>query len=134
MKNVNRKIVVILSFFIVIQANANETNVLSALSNDKEIERLEEKNPNNEPKNKKKIKVTSGGKSFHSVKKWKITVEYIDGGFMSKTIEVNEATELSPLETAFAEAEKYIKDAENINSYAVSPVSENSFVLLAGGK
>ncbi|WP_271781915.1 hypothetical protein [Aquimarina algiphila] len=129
MKSIKRKIVVILSFLITIQANAKETNILSVLTNDKEIERVEEKKSRNEPKTKK-IEKISKVTSFHSVKKWKITIEYTDGGFMSKTIIVKEATELSPLETAFAEAEKYLEAFNNVKEYSVSPISDNSFVLL----
>ncbi|WP_109437528.1 MULTISPECIES: hypothetical protein [Aquimarina] len=129
MKSIKRKIVVILSFLITIQANAKETNILSILTNDKEIERVEEKKSRNEPKTKK-IEKISKVTSFHSVKKWKITIEYTDGGFMSKTIVVKEATELSPLETAFAEAEKYLEAFNNVKEYSVSPISDNSFVLL----
>ncbi|TSE11517.1 hypothetical protein [Aquimarina algiphila] len=129
MKSIKRKIVVILSFLITIQANAKETNILSVLTNDKEIERVEEKKSRNEPKTKK-IEKISKVTSFHSVKKWKITIEYTDGGFISKTIVVKEATELSPLETAFAEAEKYLEAFNNVKEYSVSPISDNSFVLL----
>ncbi|WP_271767698.1 hypothetical protein [Aquimarina algiphila] len=129
MKSIKRKIVVILSFLITIQANAKETNILSILTNDKEIERVEEKKSCNEPKTKK-IEKISKVTSFHSVKKWKITIEYTDGGFISKTIVVKEATELSPLETAFAEAEKYLEAFNNVKEYSVSPISDNSFVLL----
>ena len=52
---------------------------------------------------------------------------------MSKTIVVQESSDLSALETAFLEAEKYMETIENIKNYEVSPVSNNSFVLLAGG-
>lgn len=52
---------------------------------------------------------------------------------MSKTIVVKENSNLSALETAFLEAEKYVKTIEDIKNYEVSPVSKNSFVLLAGG-
>ncbi|WP_159025839.1 hypothetical protein, partial [Aquimarina sp. Aq78] len=62
-----------------------------------------------------------------------ITIEYTDGGIMSKTIVVKENSNLSALETAFLEAEKYVKTIEDIKNYEVSPVSKNSFVLLAGG-
>ncbi len=133
MKNVKRKIVVILSFLVTIHTNAKETNILSFFTSDKEIECVEEKKLRNEPKTKK-IEKASKITSFHSIKKWKITIEYTDGGFMSKTIVINEATELSPLETAFVEAEKYLEAFNNVKEYSVSPVSDNSFVLLTGGR
>ncbi len=71
-------------------------------------------------------------KNFHSVKRWKITIEYTNGEQISKTITLNERSTVSPLESAFVEAEKYMKTLKNVKSYNVSPVSGNSFVLLAG--
>lgn len=90
------------------------------------------KNTDTEPKSKKTKKAVEN-KSFHSIKKWKITIEYTDGGIMSKTIMIQESSDLSALETAFLEAEKYMETIDNIKNYEVSPVSKNSFVLLAGG-
>ncbi|EZH75489.1 hypothetical protein ATO12_01535 [Aquimarina atlantica] len=132
MKNINRVIIFVLNFLIVIQANAKETNRLAVVANDKVIIASVKKNSDTEPKSKK-TKKTVENKSFHSIKKWKITIEYTDGGIMSKTIVVQESSDLSALETAFLEAEKYMETIENIKNYEVSPVSKNSFVLLAGG-
>ncbi|MBW1298746.1 hypothetical protein [Aquimarina litoralis] len=73
-------------------------------------------------------------RNFHSIKKWKMTVEYSNGDVISKTIEINEEASLSAMELAFIEAEKYIKTLKRVKSYNVSPISKNSFVLLAGGK
>jgi len=70
-------------------------------------------------------------KNLHSLKKWKVTVEYKNGGVISKTIVVNNNSKLSALETAFAEADKYIKDVKNVKNYSVSPVTD-SYVILAG--
>ncbi|WP_160112257.1 hypothetical protein [Aquimarina sp. AU58] len=132
MKNVNRVIIFVLNFLIIIQANAKETNRLAVVANDKTIITSVKKNTDTEPKSKKTKKAIEN-KSFHSIKKWKITIEYTDGGIMSKTIMVQESSDLSALETAFLEAEKYMETIDNIKNYEVSPVSKNSFVLLAGG-
>ncbi len=132
MKNINRVIIFVLNFLIVIQVNAKETNRLAVVANDKVIIASIKKNSDTEPKSKKTKKAVEN-KSFHSIKKWKITIEYIDGGIMSKTIVVQERSDLSALETAFLEAEKYMETIENIKNYEVSPISKNSFVLLAGG-
>ncbi|WP_405206697.1 hypothetical protein [Aquimarina sp. LLG6339-5] len=85
-------------------------------------------------KEKKSIKEDNSliSKNFHSVKRWKITIEYTNGEQISKTITLNERSTVSPLESAFVEAEKYMKTLKNVKSYNVSPVSGNSFVLLAG--
>ncbi|WP_159025757.1 hypothetical protein, partial [Aquimarina sp. Aq78] len=85
MKNINRAIIFVLNFLIIIHANAKETNRLAVVVNDKPIITSVEKNLDTEPKNKKNKK-TAKNKSFHSIKKWKITIEYTDGGIMSKTI------------------------------------------------
>ncbi|WP_132066252.1 MULTISPECIES: hypothetical protein [Aquimarina] len=132
MKNINRVIIFVLNFLIVIQANAKETNRLAVVANDKTIITSVKKNTDTEPKSKKTKKAVEN-KSFHSIKKWKITIEYTDGGIMSKTIMIQESSDLSALETAFLEAEKYMETIDNIKNYEVSPVSKNSFVLLAGG-
>ncbi|WP_299436789.1 hypothetical protein [uncultured Aquimarina sp.] len=71
-------------------------------------------------------------KNFHSVKRWKITIEYTNGEVIAKTITLDNNPTISPMENAFLEAEKYMKTLKNVNSYNVSPVSSNSFVLLAG--
>ncbi|PKV51168.1 hypothetical protein ATE84_3240 [Aquimarina sp. MAR_2010_214] len=130
MKNSNRAIIFVLNFLIIVQANAKEANRLSLIANDKTITISEKEDIDTESKNKKPKKVAKD-KSFHSIKKWKITIEYTDGGMMSKTIIVKENSELSPLETAFLEAEKYLKTTDNVSNYEVSPVSQNSFILLA---
>ncbi|AXT55103.1 hypothetical protein D1815_04780 [Aquimarina sp. AD1] len=85
-------------------------------------------------KEKKSVKENNSliSKNFHSVKRWKITIEYTNGEQISKTITLNERSTVSPLESAFVEAEKYMKTLKNVKSYNVSPVSGNSFVLLAG--
>ncbi|SEK54338.1 hypothetical protein SAMN04487910_0776 [Aquimarina amphilecti] len=85
--------------------------------------------------NKKDNEVnTLVSRNFHSIKKWKMTVEYTNGDVISKTIEINEGMSSSGMELAFVEAEKYIKTLQKVKSYNVSPLSANSFVLLAGGK
>ncbi|WP_108869214.1 hypothetical protein [Aquimarina aquimarini] len=81
---------------------------------------------------KKKAKErTSANKNVHSIKKWKITIEYTNGNTISKTIVVSQNSKLSALETAFEEAEKHLKNTKNIKDYSISPVTD-SYVLLAG--
>ncbi|MCK8520194.1 hypothetical protein M0D21_01375 [Aquimarina sp. D1M17] len=70
-------------------------------------------------------------KNLHSIKKWKITIEYTNGTKISKTIVVDKTSDLSALETAFQEADRHIKDFKNVKDYTVSPIG-SSFVLLAG--
>lgn len=70
-------------------------------------------------------------KNLHSLKKWKITIEYTNGTIISKTIVVSEGSKLSALETAFAEADKYLDNKKNVKEYSISPVT-NNYVLLAG--
>ena len=84
-----------------------------------------------EPKNEIEKKA-SNTKNFHSIKKWRMTIEYNNGDVISKTIVVKGNSKLSALDTAFMEAEKHIKNLGNVKGYSVSPVSNNSFVLLAG--
>ncbi|WP_299436970.1 hypothetical protein [uncultured Aquimarina sp.] len=97
-------------------------------------------NPVNEKEKKKKenkeerMENTLVTRNFHSIKKWRMTVEYTNGDIISKTIEIAEDKSSSAMELAFVEAEKYIKTLKKVKSYNVSPVSGNSFVLLAGGK
>jgi hypothetical protein len=76
-------------------------------------------------------KKTSQNKNVHSVKKWKITIEYVNGNTISKTIVVSKNSRLSALETAFEEAEKHLKNIKNVKEYNISPVT-SSYVLLAG--
>ncbi|WP_062053831.1 hypothetical protein [Aquimarina longa] len=126
MKNIKRKIAIVLNFLIIIQANAKDINTRSFLPDTiRYTSSITE-----EPKEKEAKKETKV-KSFHSIKKWKITVEFIDGGFMSKIITIKGNSALSPMQAAFEEAEKYLKTIEHIKEYNVSPVSNNSFVLLA---
>ncbi len=89
---------------------------------------------NGEKKEKKKKgeEESSRNKNAHSVKKWKVIVEYINGNVISKTIVVAKDSELSALETAFAEADKYLKNKKYIKEYSVSPIAGNPYVLLAG--
>ncbi len=94
-------------------------------------------NPRNEKEKTKKEKESVKeenslvSKNFHTVKRWKITIEYSNGEIISKTITLDKKSSISPMENAFTEAEKYIKTLKNVKSYNVSPVSGNSFVLLA---
>ncbi|WP_109300874.1 hypothetical protein [Aquimarina sp. AU474] len=73
---------------------------------------------------------TFENKNVHSVKKWKINIEYTNGSVISKTIVVDKDSDLSALETAFMEAEKHLKDVKNIKDYSISPVT-SAYVLLA---
>ena len=92
-----------------------------------------EKSSKEEEKEKKDN--TQVSRNFHSIKKWKITVRYSNEDIISKTIKINdEDVSSSAMEIAFADTEKYIKTLKKVKSYTVSPVSDNSFVLLAGGK
>ncbi|MHA7059184.1 hypothetical protein ACWGOQ_0018300 [Aquimarina sp. M1] len=97
-------------------------------------------NPVNEKEKKKKekakelVKSSLASKNFHSIKKWKMTVEYINGDVISKTIKIDDVISSSAMELAFIEAEKHIKTLKKVKTYTVSPISGNSFVLLAGGK
>ena len=95
---------------------------------------INENDKNKKRKESKKEEKSVSSKNFHSVKKWKITIEYVNGAVISKTITLNNDISRSPLENAFQEAEKYMKTLKNVKSYNVSPVSKNNFVLLAGGK
>lgn len=53
MKNINRAIIFVLNFLIIIHANAKETNRLAVVVNDKPIITSVEKNLDTEPKIKK---------------------------------------------------------------------------------
>ncbi len=70
-------------------------------------------------------------KNAHSLKKWRITIEYTNGNVLSKTIVVNKNSKLSALETAFNEADEHLKNIKNVKEYSISPVT-NSYVVLAG--
>lgn len=130
MKNVNRILIFIVNFLIVTQANAKETSALTYLVNKTCIRSIsKEKNVTTEPKTKNSKK-KSKNKNFHSVRKWKINIEFTDGGIISKIIDVQENSKLSALEIAFIEGEKLLSTMENVKEYSVSPLSNNSFVLL----
>lgn len=103
-------------------ATGNTTNSTLSFKNDKE-----------KKEKKKKSEKTTSVRNFHSVNKWKITIDYKNGERISKTIVVKENSNKSALETAFSEAEKYLKKSKNIKDFSVTPVSGNSYVLLAGG-
>lgn len=45
-------------------------------------------------------KKTSLNKNVHSLKKWKMTIEYVNGNTISKTIVVSKNSRLSALQTA----------------------------------
>ena len=93
------------------------------------------KEKGNKDEKKEKKENTLVSRNFHSIKKWKITVKYTNEDVISKTIEINDNNvSSSAMEIAFADTEKYIKTLKKVKSYTVSPVSDNSFVLLAGGK
>ncbi|MBG6129636.1 putative membrane protein [Aquimarina sp. EL_43] len=74
---------------------------------------------------------TSKNKNVHSLKKWKMTIEYVNGNTISKTIVVSKNSRLSALQTAFEEADKHLKNIKNVKDYSISPVT-SSYVLLAG--
>ncbi len=74
---------------------------------------------------------TANTKNAHSLKKWKVTVEYNNGSIVSKTIVVDKNSERSALETALEEAEKHLKNIKNVKYYNIAPVTK-SYVVLAG--
>ncbi|MFC5045493.1 hypothetical protein ACFSTE_18265 [Aquimarina hainanensis] len=80
---------------------------------------------------KGKTKKESSSKNFHSVKRWKMTIEHTNGDIISKIITVKKNSNLSAMQTAFMEAEKHLEKLRNVKTYSVSPVSSNSYVLLA---
>lgn len=89
---------------------------------------------NEKEKNKKKSvneEKTSGSRNFHSIKKWKITVEYTNGEMISIQLVLDKDSSKSPMENAFMEAESYTKTLKNVKSYSVAPVASNGFVVLA---
>ncbi|GAA4278743.1 hypothetical protein GCM10022259_34680 [Aquimarina mytili] len=103
--------------------NASPMITESAYSSDKE--------KTDRKKKKEDEKDAAKNKNLHSVKKWKITIQYTNGTMISKTIVVADNSKLSALETAFAEADKYLENKRNVKEYSVSPVTSN-YVLLAG--
>ncbi len=88
---------------------------------------------NNDKKDRKKEKANKASESrnIHSIKKWKITVEYLNGNVISKTIVVRKNSGVSAIDAAFEEAEKYLGNIKNVKEYSVSPVP-SSYVVLAG--
>ncbi len=118
------KLLITVALFCVGLANAAPMKTEITTPNEKE--KKEEKTDRTSEEDE-----SSANKNIHSIKKWKITIEYVNGGRISKTIMVNKDSELSALETAFAEAEKYLKKAKNVKDYYISPVP-NSYVVLAG--
>ncbi|MBQ0736146.1 hypothetical protein [Aquimarina celericrescens] len=73
----------------------------------------------------------SKNKNAHSLKKWKMTIEYNNGSIVSKTIVVDKDSKRSALETAFEEAEKHLRNIKSVKNYSISPVTK-SYVVLAG--
>ncbi|WP_130286900.1 hypothetical protein [Aquimarina brevivitae] len=94
---------------------------------------IENTNGGKEDKKKTEAKKAEN-KNFHSVRKWKITIEYDNGDKLSKTISVHQNATVSALDLAFAEAEKQVKRLKNVKGYAVKPVANNDYVLLATNK
>ncbi len=115
------KLLLAITLFCISFGNAAPTLTEPILKNEK----------NEKEKKKDKGEKTSQNKNLHSLKKWKITIQYTNGTIISKTIGVSEKSELSALETAFAEADKYLVNKKNVKEFSVSPVTAN-YVLLAG--
>ncbi|WP_378173598.1 hypothetical protein [Aquimarina sp. SS2-1] len=118
------RLLLVITIFCVTLGNAN------SLSNCP----INEKDKNRKEDKKEVTNNSLTSRNFHSIGKWKMTVEYTNGDIISKTIEINDDKSSSAMELAFLEAEKYMKTLKKVKSYNVSPVSGNSFVLLAGGK
>lgn len=92
-------------------------------------------NPNTDKekeKSKKDKKGTLSSKNFHSIRKWKMTIEYQNGDIISKTIIVEKSSSVSAMEMAFDEAEKYVKRVKKVKGYQITPIADNNYVLLAG--
>ena len=92
------------------------------------------KNDKDKKRKKKEEKKKDRIKNFHSVNRWKITVDYTNGERISKTIVVPVDSQKSGLETAFEEAAKYLRNSKKIKQYRVTPLTSNSYMLLAGGE
>ncbi|MEW7278105.1 hypothetical protein ABW636_05880 [Aquimarina sp. 2201CG1-2-11] len=107
------------------------TTIVSATSSFTELIPVDNEKKEKVDKKNEEEKNKANNKNLHSVKKWKITIEYTNGNIISKTIVVRKKSELSALETAFSEAEKYIKDIKKVKDFYVSPIP-GSYVLLAG--
>ncbi|MFL1895177.1 hypothetical protein ACJRPK_05710 [Aquimarina sp. 2-A2] len=69
--------------------------------------------------------------NFHTVKRWKITITYTNGDILVKSISVKGNSKVSAMETAFSEAENYLKRLDNVEGYSVAPLANNEFFLLA---
>ncbi len=96
---------------------------IEILNTDKEKIKKEEK--------KSKEETVLVSKNFHSIKKWKITVKFTNGEVISKIMEINDKSSLSPMDMAFIEAEKCVKRLKGVEEYKVTPIGNNSYVLLA---
>jgi len=80
---------------------------------------------------KKEEKKPAENKNIHSIKQWKITIEYTNGSIISKTISVDNSSGRSALDAAFDEADKYLRNIKIVKEYNISPVSKSN-ILLAG--
>jgi len=118
LKPLTMKILCIAAFFCISLGYANTNS-----ENEKEKNKKAKKDVNEEK--------TLGSRNFHSIKKWKITVEYTNGEMISIQLVLDKNSSISPMENAFMEAESYTKTLKNVKSYNVSPVANNGFVLLA---
>ncbi|WP_378187795.1 hypothetical protein ACE939_05350 [Aquimarina sp. W85] len=114
------KFLLSITFVIIFSAN-NFANSFSLTNNenDKKTGERETKTSNKRSKN------------FHTIKRWKITITYTNGDKLVKSISVKGKTKLSAMEKAFLEAENYLKHLDNVDSYSVTPLANNEFVLLA---
>jgi len=121
-KPLNMKLLLVITLFCITFGNA------APFDTDPANEKGKEKNK------KENVDNSLVSRNFHSIKKWKITVEYDNGDVVCRSIEITKELTSSAMEYAFIEAEKYIKTLKRVKNYTVSPVSTNSFVLLAGGK
>ncbi len=115
------RLLVIALVFSIYGMNATTTE-LNSKSEKEKTEKKEKEVGENE---------NSVAKNFHSVRKWKITVEYTNGDMLSKTISIDKNSSLSTMDIAFSEAEKYVTSLKEVKDYNVSPISDNSFILLA---
>jgi len=106
-------------------AMPSENEIL--FNNEKKTEKTDK-----EKEKSKEDEKTARNKNIHSIKKWKITIVYKNGNTISKTIAVSKNSERSGLESAFAEADKYLKNKKRIKEFSVSPIGNNPYVLLAG--
>jgi len=117
------KLLLAITLFCISFGNAAPTITEPTTSGKKEKTERKKKKGEDEKESQKK--------NLHSVKKWKITIQYTNGTILSKTIGVAENSQLSALETAFVEADKYLVNKKNVKEYSLSPVT-NTDILLAG--